>query len=188
MLAQGRVQPVVTNGLSVGNLTSLRRVDHAVERYVLNQSLVRVKICKRDGTIVYSDEIRLIGTRSALAVDDFRAIGAGLVDDRVADLARPENRLEHSQHKLLEVYLPIRTPDGERLLFKAYFRYSSVTAAGDRIWRRFAPITFGALLAFLLVQIFLASRSPSARTCTTRSRPRRRSSCTARPGKRCATC
>jgi two-component system, NarL family, sensor kinase len=156
VLAQGRVEPVVTNGLVVGNLTSLRKIDRVIDRYVLDNSLVRVKIWKRDGTIVYSDETRLIGTRSTLAAADLRAIDSGRVADRVTDLAQPENRLDRSQGRLLEVYLPIRTPDGQRLLFKAYFRYSAVTAAGDRLWRRFAPITFGALLALALVQIPLA--------------------------------
>jgi two-component system NarL family sensor kinase len=147
VLAQG-VEPVVTNGIVVGNLTSLRKVDIAVHRFVLDNSLVRVKIWKPTGTIVYSDEMRLIGTRSTLAAADLRAIDSGLVADRMS--------LERSQGKLLEVYLPIRTPDGQRLLFKAYFRYRAITAAGDRLWRRFAPITFGALLALALVQIPLA--------------------------------
>ena len=68
----------------------------------------------------------------------------------------PENRFERGQGKLLEVYLPIRTPSGERLLFEAYFRYTPVSAAGARIWRSFAPISLGALIVLEFVQIPIA--------------------------------
>ena len=74
----------------------------------------------------------------------------------MSDLSAPENRYERSQKKLLEVYLPIRTPNGQRLLFEAYFRYGAVSAAGSRIWRSFAPISLGALIVLELVQIPLA--------------------------------
>ncbi len=156
VVAQGRVEPVVTNGLLTDDPTAVRSVAAAVERYVLDDSLVRVKIWKRDGTIVYSDEERLIGTSYTLGRDEQVAIDSGLIEAEVSDLAKPENRFERSQGKLLEVYLPIRAPNGERLLFEAYFRYDAVSTAGSRIWRSFAPITLGALLALELVQIPLA--------------------------------
>jgi signal transduction histidine kinase len=56
----------------------------------------------------------------------------------------------------LEVYLPVRTPSGERLLFEAYFRYGAVSSAGRKIWRSFAPISIGALVALELVQVPIA--------------------------------
>ena len=45
--------------------------------------------------------------------------------------------------KLLEVYLPIRTPDGTRVLFEAYYRYGLVEDNGAELWRSFAPIALG---------------------------------------------
>jgi signal transduction histidine kinase len=54
------------------------------------------------------------------------------------------------------VYLPIRTPSREPLLFEAYFRYSAVVASGARLWDSFAPISLGALLLLELVQLPLA--------------------------------
>jgi signal transduction histidine kinase len=74
----------------------------------------------------------------------------------VSDLSEPENRYERSYGKLLEVYLPVRVPDGSRLLFEAYFRYAAVSASGRRIWSSFAPVTVGALAVLALVQIPLA--------------------------------
>jgi signal transduction histidine kinase len=47
-------------------------------------------------------------------------------------------------------------PNGQRLLFEAYYRYDAVSAAGRHIWRSFAPIAIGALVALELIQIPLA--------------------------------
>jgi two-component system NarL family sensor kinase len=74
----------------------------------------------------------------------------------VSDLTKPENHAERQFGKLLEVYLPIRSPNGERLLFEAYYRYSGVSASGARIWRSFAPVAIGSLVVLELVQIPLA--------------------------------
>ena len=154
--AQGFVEPVVTDGLLTSTPAAIRKVAPVVKRDVLDASLVRVKIWSRNGVIVYSDEPRLIGTRYTLGADEVRALDTGVIEADVSDLKKPENRFEQSQGKLLEVYLPIRTPSGQRLLFEAYFRYTEVSSSGRRIWRSFAPISLGALIALELVQIPLA--------------------------------
>jgi signal transduction histidine kinase len=76
----------------------------------------------------------------------------------VSDLSRPENRFEPRGHKLLEVYLPIKTPSGKTLMFEAYQRFSSVAASGRRTWLAFLPALIGALLLFELIQLPLAAR------------------------------
>ncbi|MDQ1668834.1 MAG: two-component system, NarL family, sensor kinase [Actinomycetota bacterium] len=154
--AQGLVEPVITEGLLTADPAAVARVATVVEKGVLDRSLVRVKIWTREGLIVYSDEPRLAGTAYQLGADEITAIDHGVIEAEVSDLSRPENRFERAQGKLLEVYLPVRTPSGQRLLFEAYFRYDAVTAAGRHIWRSFAPISLGALVALELVQIPLA--------------------------------
>lgn len=151
--AQGLVEPVVTDELLNGDPAAVAKVAAVVPRDVLDDSLVRVKIWNRDGTIVYSDEPRLIGSHYTLGPDELAALDTGVIEADVSDLTKPENRFERSSGKLLEVYLPIRAPNGKRLLFEGYFRYSAVSSSGARIWRSFAPISLGALLALELVQI-----------------------------------
>ena len=65
-VAQLRIQPVVTNPLLVGNITAVSKVGAAVRHDVLDNSVARIKIWNRDGTIVYSDDARLIGAHRAL--------------------------------------------------------------------------------------------------------------------------
>src|SRR4051794_26902211 len=154
--AQNVVEPAIRNGLLTDQPAAVAKVDRAVTKSVLDRSLVRVKIWKRDGTIVYSDEPRLQGTTYELGDDELEAIDNGVIVAEVSDLSKPENRFERDRGKLLEVYLPIRTPSGNRLMFEAYYRYDAVAASGQRIWRSFAPISLAALLFLELVQIPLA--------------------------------
>ena len=151
--AQGVVEPAVTDGLLTRQPAAVAKIANVVESAVIDESLVRVKIWNRAGMVVYSDEPRLDGLTYQLGADEIAAIDQGRIEAEVSDLAKPENRFERSQKKLLEVYLPIRAPNGQRLLFEAYFRYGAVSAAGARIWRSFAPISLGALIVLELIQV-----------------------------------
>lgn len=154
--AQTIVEPAVTNGLLTRQPAAVARVGRVVEKSVLDKSLVRVKIWNRSGTILYSDEPLLEGMTYPLGQEELAAIDNGTIAAEVSDLSKPENRFERNRGKLLEVYLPIRMPDGGRLLFEAYYQYDAVSASGRRIWRSFAPVSIGALIALELVQIPLA--------------------------------
>src|SRR5450432_485721 len=128
--AQNLVEPAVTDALLSGSKPAIARVDRVVRRDVLDSSLVRVKVWNRNGKILYSDEPRLIGERYTFAPDERRSLDTGTIEAEVSDLAKPENRYERSFGKLLEVYLPIRTPSGQPLLFEAYYDYSLVSRNG----------------------------------------------------------
>ncbi len=154
--AQGLVEPVLTDALLTGDAAAIARIDAVVKAGVLDQSLVRVKIWTRAGTILYSDEPRLIGTTYGLGPGELSAIDSGVIEAEVGDLTKPENQFERGRGKLLEVYLPIRTPSGQRVLFEAYSTYAAVSASGWRIFRAFAPISLGALVALEVVQLPLA--------------------------------
>jgi two-component system NarL family sensor kinase len=154
--AQGLVAATLSDSILRSRPAAVARVDRVVRSRVLDRNLVRVKLWRRDGTIVYSDERRLVGRRFALGEDEQEAMASGRIAAQVTDLDRPENRYERQHGKLLEVYLPIETPGGTPLLFEAYYRYTLVSDKGAELWRSFAPIALGALLVLELVQIPLA--------------------------------
>jgi signal transduction histidine kinase len=153
---RGIVEPALETGVLRGDRQAIAHLDRIVRRRILGDQVVRVKLWDSRGRIVYSDESRLIGARYSLGRDERRVLASGAVDAELSDLGRPENRFERPYGKLLEVYLPIRTHGGQRLLFEQYLRFSSVAASGRRIWTTFLPALVGALVLLWLVQLPLA--------------------------------
>ena len=154
--AKGVVEPRLDARLLAGDRVALHGFDEAARRYVLSGSLVRVKLWDGIGKIIYSDQPELIGTHWTLDDEEKDALEQQRIDAEISDLSRPENRYETGFGKLLECYIPVRAPNGQNLLFEAYFRYNAVSQAGQAAWRQFAPISLGALVALVVLQIPLA--------------------------------
>jgi len=152
----GIVEPVLEDGLLNGDPAAVRAVDEVVRSAVLRNSLIRVKIWGSDGTVLYSDERRLIGSVYPLGAEERRILRAGGVNADVSDLGEAENRFEPGNTRLLEVYLSLDMPSGDRVLYETYFSYAGVTEAGRRAWLQFAVPTLGALILLELIQIPLA--------------------------------
>lgn len=151
--ARGVVEPRLDAAVIAGDPTALVGFDAAMRRYVLQGSLVRVKVWNADETIIYSDEQRLMGQRFPLSDAEIAALHSQGSASEVSDLSRPENRFETPFGKLLEVYIGVRGTGGQPLLFETYYKYDAVTQAGEAAWQRFAPPSLGALLVLELVQI-----------------------------------
>jgi signal transduction histidine kinase len=54
---------------------------------------------------------------------------------------------------LYEVYAFTRSPEGQPLLFEAYYRYSDLSNRGDQVLAGFLPISIGALLLFVALTV-----------------------------------
>src|SRR5690348_13797092 len=139
ILAESVVQPALTDAMATSTAAAAA-LDPLVRARVLTATVVRVKVWTPDGTIVYSDEARLVGQRFDLEDEARAALSAPRSEADVSDLKRPENRFERDQGKLLEVYRPVWTPAGEPLLLETYFKYSSVTQRSTDMWRAFVGI------------------------------------------------
>lgn len=157
--AQSAVEPILTDEILTMDPGYLTKIDDVVRGQIIRGgSLVRVKIWAADGTILYSDEPRLIGERFEMDDDKLEALAGEDVHAHVSDLSDPENRYENQVDKLLEIYqlLEIRSSNTP-VLFEAYFKYSGVEDAGRRAWLRFAPVTLGSLVLLELLQVPLAT-------------------------------
>ena len=146
----GIVAPLLDDDLVHDGPRGLDRVDAAVREFVLQGSLVRVKIWREDGTIVYSDEPRLIGQQF-----DARRRRTGRFWPSGEQVRRGERPVEarepvRDRVEAARGVLAAETPSGTPLLFEAYFRYSGVTDVGRQLWAQFAPITIGALIVLEL--------------------------------------
>lgn len=156
LLARVVVQPALTDGLVAGAPGALSEFDAVVRARVLSPEIVRAKVWTVDGRILYADDHRLIGSAFPLGADARAVLERGGVHAELSDLSRPENRLERSRGRLLEVYSRIHTPNGTPLLFETYAAYSTVTKRSHAIWWEFVPITVGLLLVLQLIQVPLA--------------------------------
>ena len=137
-----------------GDPAALAALDADMHRYVLQGSLVRVKLWARRRP--HPLLRRAAAGRSDLPARGGRgggARGGARSTPRSATSPRPENVYERPFGKLLEVYVGLTSAGGERLLFEAYFRYDAVVTAAEAQWRQYAPPTLAGLLALQLVQI-----------------------------------
>jgi signal transduction histidine kinase len=151
-LAVSVVQPALTDAMPANAARSRAVLDPLVRHWLGGASeMVRVKVWTTRGTILYSDEPRLIGKSFPLEGDSRTALLRPRIEADITDLSRPENRYERGQGKLLEVYRPVWTPDGTPLLFETYFRYDTVSQRSQQLWRGFAGVMLSSLLALLLL-------------------------------------
>ena len=172
LAGRGVVEPALTDDALAGRPAALDALDVVVQERVLSDDVVRVKVWTRDGRIAYSDEPRLIGQRYQLGADEQEAFESGDTEAEVADLSKPENRFERDEGSLLEVYLPIRTPQGEPALFELYRRESAVAASGRDLLVAIAPVLVGGLLLLWLIQLPLAWRGARRLEAGARERER----------------
>jgi signal transduction histidine kinase len=156
VLAENVIQPALSNQVPNSPTVARQVLDPIVKPRLLNGGLIRVKLWRPDGTIVYSDKPQLVGRRFDLGPEEQSALRSPRLEAGVSDLTEPENRYERDHGKLLEVYRPVWTPDGHPLLFETYFQYTTVSARSHQLWRGFGGIMVSSLAALLLLLMPLA--------------------------------
>lgn len=164
LLAAAIVQPALPAGL-IGGTAAERRaavadLDALVHRrlFPLGIGLQRVKIWTADGTIVYSDQHKLIGSRFGLDREELEVLRSGGARSDLSDLNARENVYEPRATKLYEVYAQMVPAQGPPLLFESYYTYAHVSDEGWSLVGGFQPIAIGGLLVFELVTVPLVWR------------------------------
>lgn len=151
LVAESVVQPALTDGVVDQEPAALRQVDEALSQWLVDSPVVRVKLWRADGTVVWSDEPRLRGEQFPLGADELEVLSAPRTRADVSDLDEPENRFERGQGTLLEVYRPVWTPGGTPLLFEIYPPYDTVEQRSSQLWRGLAGLTVSSLLVFVVL-------------------------------------
>jgi two-component sensor histidine kinase len=151
-----RVVRRVNDGLLTGDAESLAAVASVVFPAVPHDHIVRVRIWAADGTILYSDKSRLIGSRYTLGDEELGTLKSRDVVAELSDLQASENRYERSFGQLMEVYTRIETPGGTPLLFETYQRASSIAGSGRELAWTFASVLVASLVAFAILVVALA--------------------------------
>jgi len=87
------------------------------------------------------------------------ALASGVAGEpHISDLAAAENRLENSDDRLIEVYVPIEALDGTPLLVESYLRLDSALTSGRLVAEQVLPLVLIGLALLAIVQWPLAWR------------------------------
>ncbi len=151
VLAGSVAERSIPTGLVDGETGAIDRFDLQVLPRLVVGDVRRVKIWDRDGTVVWSDEARLIGETFGLDEEETDVLDHGGTDAEVSDLTEPENRWEVDGGSLVEVYTRIESPEGDPLLFEAYFDADEIDDRQAELVAPFRTITVGALLVLVVV-------------------------------------
>lgn len=149
VLALDVVQPALADGVVTENASDVARLSAAVKHGVLGPNVVRVKVWRGDGTIVYSDDPRLMGRTFVLDKEERTALKTNGTVAGISDLRSPDNVYDGGEGPLLEVYRAVHTPNGTPLLLEVYFKYVSVEAQHKSLWTRFAAVIVGSVVLLL---------------------------------------
>jgi signal transduction histidine kinase len=137
-----------------GSSDAIGRLDAAVSHRSIDGSLVRVKVWKRDGTVIYSDDHKAIGAQFPLHADVARTIDEQKYSAALSDLQDPENATENGLfRRLVEVYIPLTLDDGTQLAFEMYSTDARVQAAERALRSQLVPFTGLALLILVIAQL-----------------------------------
>jgi signal transduction histidine kinase len=172
VLAHSVAEPAMPKGLVDGAAGAIDRFDREVLDRLIVGDVRRIKIWRADGTIVYSDETQLIGQRFTLDDEQLSVLDSGATEGGLSDLRRRENQFEDEEDGLLEVYTRSQSPEGQPLLFEAYYSVETVKERSTEVMAPFRRITAGALLALLLLGVPLLGVLTLRLTRASRARER----------------
>jgi two-component system NarL family sensor kinase len=141
-------------GVIAGDKNAKNLLDAAVRIRSRDGSLVRVKVWRRTGLIIYSDDPAAMGNTFALHADVAETIDAQKSTADMSDLTDPENFTENGVfRRLVEVYVPITLDDGTKLAFELYSTDARVVDAQNRLASRLVPFALMSLLVLLITQL-----------------------------------
>jgi two-component system, NarL family, sensor kinase len=158
LLATAIISPAVDDGLLTGDSDSIDLLDEAVQTHVLGERILTVRVWSPEGVILYSDDLANVGQVFPLGSEERDVLATGEAHADLSDLAKLENADQADFDQLLEVYVPVETPSGQRLLFETYQSTVDLDSATTRILGAFAPVMLGVLLVFGLIQLALSWR------------------------------
>jgi two-component system, NarL family, sensor kinase len=155
LLANSVAAPNIPKGMADGDPGAIDRFKRRVgdDLHPTAAPVKRIKIWSSDGTVLYSDQPNLILKNFKLDPEQLDVLNSGATEGSVSDLRRRENRFETEEDGLLEVYTRIVSPEGQPLLFEAYYPVQTVQVRASEVLTPFRRISTLGLLAVLLLGV-----------------------------------
>lgn len=149
-LGQGVVAPMVDAAFREGGPEERAALDRLLRNRMQDGSIARIKMWDEHGTVMWSDDARLVGRTFELGPDQIAALRTRTAVAELTRLRDPENVYESSEGALVEVYAGLVDADGQPFLFEVYMPTGALQEDRNALMRSIVPIAAGALLVFLL--------------------------------------
>ena len=142
--------------------TTYKRIEGALS-YIGGSGLVRIKIWNLQGMIVYSDDAKLVGQSYPVSAELQQALD-GTATAEISPMDSSENVEERGYGQLLEVYTPLQSEGGGKVL-GAFEGYYDVEEVRERIsfTNQYLWLSIGTGFIFLYVSLFTIVRNASQR-------------------------
>lgn len=140
-------------GVLAGDAGQRHHLDRLVQARLRDGTMTRVDIWTIDGLVVYADDPATVGRRFPVPDEAVDAIERGVTSSGVELSPETGPTPEPVQ---VDVYVPLRLPDGRVLAFEAYFSYQAVERHIAALTAQLIVPVIGALALLQLVQIPIA--------------------------------
>jgi signal transduction histidine kinase len=149
-----------------------RELLRLIRQRVLRSPVVRVKIWSPDGTIVFSDEPRLVGREFDDEVGELAEVLDGEISAGVSDLKDEENVFERARFsKLYSTYVPLSLGGPEShpvAVAELYTDYAGIASEVRKLFRTLLITLLGGLSALYALMLPISRRV--ARTVSSQNR------------------
>lgn len=147
------VAPLLTGALD-GRQEDRDSLDQLVAVRLRDGSLRSVVVWDRGGTVVYSSDASLVGTRPTTGEEFSRALAGETV--AAVDTDPETGQGAAGGRPLVEVYTPLPVP-GDDLVLEAYYSYAGVEAQTRLLREQIVLVAVGGMVLLQLVQIPIAA-------------------------------
>lgn len=155
-LATRLVSPLVDSDLREGDPAARERLAAVMRNRMQDGSIRHVKVWAADGTVLWSNQARLVGKRFDLPDDVRGLLGSSRARVEVSELSREENYAEQDEGPLLEVYVGARDDDGQEMVVEAYLATEQMERDAENVVVSLVGLAVGSLGMFLAVVMPLA--------------------------------
>ncbi|HEV7657613.1 MAG TPA: ATP-binding protein [Mycobacteriales bacterium] len=151
----GRVllAPVIPAVLA-GDRRATADLEADIARRRAEGTLIRVKVWRRDGTVIWSDDPTVVGRRFALGSRERAVFDEGRTFAEISSLTDPADADVRTGYRgLVKAYIPLRLEDGSAAALEMYFAENRVRVAEEEERVRLVVFSLAGLLVLAFAQL-----------------------------------
>ena len=153
----GRImQPRIDDGIVGGDASSTLKVESIATDAILHDPVIAVRLYGPDGTVLYANDLKLIGRSFASLAPRVTALAPGQVETERISASASDVSGVPAGTPLLVSRVGMQTPDGTPLMLQTFQRFSSVADSRRHLLETFAPVLIVALIAMAALLVPLA--------------------------------